>query len=154
MNKEEAIEAMKDGKKITHQYFAKDEWITMNWRGEIETEEGYKHDFAEYWHYRQDEHWQEGYSIFVEPMVKKKSWSEFSSSGLLLIINQLLHIFGWALVFEFDNGEVKAVFPARVKFRGFDNKDVEANYIKVSQYMKDNAEILLNEASVTDASEK
>jgi hypothetical protein len=33
-------------------------------------------------------------------MVTKKEWSEFRSTGLVLIVNQILHIFGWALVFE------------------------------------------------------
>jgi hypothetical protein len=30
----------------------------------------------------------------------KKEWSEFRSTGLLLFINQILHVFGWAIVFE------------------------------------------------------
>ena len=29
MNKNEAIKAMQDGKKLTHNYFSKDEWMTM-----------------------------------------------------------------------------------------------------------------------------
>lgn len=81
-------------------------------------------------------------------MVTKKEWSEFRSTGLLLIINQLLHIFGWAIVFiiDDDSGEIKEVFPARVKFRGFDNKDVAENYVKISEYMADNAYNLLIES--------
>jgi len=53
-------------------------------------------------------------------MVKEKSWTEFRDTGLVVFINQLLHIFGWAIVFEMnDNGDINRVFPARVKFRGF-----------------------------------
>jgi len=81
--------------------------------------------------------------------ITKKTWEEFRDTGLLLIINQFLHIFGWAIVFEFDyiNKELKLnnVYPARVKFRGYGIKHVEENYIKVSEYMSLNAEELLKE---------
>lgn len=79
-------------------------------------------------------------------MVKKKSWKEFRSTGLLLIINQILHIFGWAIVFEIDDNEkVTDVYPARVKFRGFDDVSVGEEYEKVTKYMKDNAEELMED---------
>ena len=86
-------------------------------------------------------------------MVTKKSWEEFRKSGLLLIINQTLHIFGWAICFDFedyneetDTGKIIAIYPARVKFRGFDNKSVDESYIKVSKYMVENSKKLLEEA--------
>lgn len=79
-------------------------------------------------------------------MVTKKEWIEFRSTGLLLIINQILHIFGWAIVYEMDGEEVKSVYPARVKFRGFKNENVSQSYQKISEYMKDNASELLDEA--------
>ena len=80
-------------------------------------------------------------------MVTKKEWIEFRSTGLLLIINQILHIFGWAIVCEMDGEEVKSVYPARVKFRGFNNENVSQSYQKISEYMKDNASELLDEAN-------
>jgi hypothetical protein len=64
----------------------------------------------------------------------------------VLIVNQILHIFGWALVFEIENNEIKNVYPARVKFRGFDNKSTDEAYQKLSKYMLDNAKELNNEA--------
>lgn len=76
--------------------------------------------------------------------ITKKEWSEFRSTGLVVIINQILHIFGWALVFEIENDEIKNVYPARVKFRGFDNYTTTEAYKKLSQFMADNA-IELNE---------
>jgi len=79
-------------------------------------------------------------------MVTKKEWSEFRSTGLVLIINQILHIFGWALVFEIENHQIKNVYPARVKFRGFDNKSTDEAYQKLSKYMLDNAKELNDEA--------
>jgi len=73
-------------------------------------------------------------------MITKKSWKEFRESGLLFITNQFLHIFGYALVYSFDdNGEVEEAYPARVKFRGFGEKQIEEGYQKISKYMMDNA---------------
>jgi hypothetical protein len=80
-------------------------------------------------------------------MVTKKEWSEFRGTGLVLIINQILHIFGWALVFEIENDEIKNVYPARVKFRVFDNESTDEAYKKISEYMKDNASELSDEAN-------
>lgn len=81
-------------------------------------------------------------------MVNKKSWEEFLETGLLLIINQTLHIFGWAIVIEKDSEtkEIINVYPARVKFRGFSNESVEKSYKKISKYMVENSEELLKEA--------
>ena len=75
-------------------------------------------------------------------MINKKDWKEFHKTGLLLIINQILHLFGWAIVFEFSDDEIISVYPARVKFRGFDDKSIEESYIKVSEYMDENSAIL------------
>lgn len=80
-------------------------------------------------------------------MVTKKDWSEFRSTGLLLFINQILHVFGWAIVFEMDGEKVKDVYPARVKFRGFDNESVSEEYIKITEYMNNNASELLDEVN-------
>jgi len=80
-------------------------------------------------------------------MVQEKTWEEFRETGLMLFVNSLLHIFGWALVFEIEREEIKCVSPARVKFRGFDEKSVTEAYIKVSQHMVKNSMTLLDEAS-------
>jgi hypothetical protein len=79
-------------------------------------------------------------------MITKKEWSEFRDTGLVLIVNQILHIFGWALVFDIENDKIKNIYPARVKFRGFDNKSVEEAYRKLSRYMLNNAKELNDEA--------
>lgn len=58
-----------------------------------------------------------------------------------------MHTFGLAIVFDIDeNKNVKDVYPARVRFRGFGDKQIEEGYVKVSQYLKDNCEELLKEA--------
>ncbi|HJF40401.1 MAG TPA: hypothetical protein K8V91_05705 [[Clostridium] spiroforme] len=58
----------------------------------------------------------------------------------------ILHTFGMAIVFDMDGGEVKEVYPARVKFRGFGEKNNTEGYIKVSEYMNKNAGILFEES--------
>jgi hypothetical protein len=81
-------------------------------------------------------------------MVQKKEWKEFRKTGLLLIINQVLHIFGWAIVCKLDDNEnVIEIYPARVKFRGFDNSDTDEAYQKITKYMAENSEQLLKEVS-------
>lgn len=86
-------------------------------------------------------------------MVEKKSWNEFRNSGLLWWINMILHTFGWAIVINFENynketndGEIVEVYPARVKFRGFAEKDNTQGYIQVSNYLKENSEQLKKES--------
>ena len=79
-------------------------------------------------------------------MITRKTWKEFQQSGLLFLINQLLHFFGWAIVMELDNnGEIIEAYPSRVKFRGFDGKSVDTGYTKVTKYLKENIDELLNE---------
>lgn len=80
-------------------------------------------------------------------MLTKKTWKEFRESGFLWWINMILHTFGWAIVVDVDdNGEITDAYPARVKFRGFGEKNNTEGYIKVSQYMKKNVSDLLEEA--------
>lgn len=80
-------------------------------------------------------------------MVEKKTWKEFRESGLLWWINMILHTFGWAIVVEVnDEGNITKAYPARVKFRGFGEEDNTEGYIKVSEYIMNNAEELLNES--------
>ena len=80
-------------------------------------------------------------------MIEEKSWKEFQETGLLVVINQILHIFGWALAYTFDTetGEILRFYPARVKFRGFNEKSATEAYKKVSKYMLDNSEELYKE---------
>ena len=82
-----------------------------------------------------------------EKMVEKKSWQEFKDSGLLWWINNLLHTFGYSIVFNYDdNGNISEVYPARVKFRGFDEDTNTTGYQKISKYMEENSQILKKES--------
>jgi len=83
----------------------------------------------------------------IKKMVSKKSWQQFRSTGLLLFVNQILHIFGWAICYDFDDkNKFKEVYPARVKFRGFSEKSVLKSYLKISNYLSKNIKFLLKEA--------
>lgn len=78
-------------------------------------------------------------------MVTRKSWDDFRKTGLVLFINQILHVFGWAIVFEIENNTVINVYPARVKFRGFDGESVGESYMKITEYLKENINELSDE---------
>ena len=83
-------------------------------------------------------------------MIERKSWEEFKKTGLLWFANMILHTFGWAIVYEYeefeDGRKNMQVYPARCKFRGFEGKYNTEGYIAVSKYMKENAEVLAEEA--------
>ena len=80
-------------------------------------------------------------------MVEKKSWQEFRDSGLLWWVNTMLHTFGYAIIVNVeDDGTISDVYPARVKFRGFDENTNTTGYQKISKYMKDNAPTLKKES--------
>ena len=90
--------------------------------------------------------------IKMSNYVEEKSWDEFRSTGLLLIINQILHIFGWAIVASYerydvstDIGVIKNVYPARVKYRGFTEKSTDRAYKKITKYMDNNSKDLLDD---------
>lgn len=63
MTKEEAIAAMQEGKKVTHQYFSSDEWMAMR-EDQIVLEDGVVCSPDEFWLYRQDPEWDDGYELF------------------------------------------------------------------------------------------
>lgn len=79
--------------------------------------------------------------------IQRMSWKDFEGTGLNLIINQILHIFGWCIVIEFDH-EWKPInaYPARTKFRGFPVEAQSAAYLKVSRYIAENGAILREDA--------
>lgn len=59
----------------------------------------------------------------------------------------ILHTFGWAIVTDIDeDGNVVKAYPTRVKFRGFNEESNTNGYIKVSKYLSENADDLLEES--------
>lgn len=51
---------------------------------------------------------------------------------MLWFINSILHIFGMAIVIEFDEGKAVRAYPARVKCRGFDEKINDLGYYQIT----------------------
>lgn len=63
MTKQEAIQLMKIGVKITHESFSENEWMTYV-GVYIKTEDEHLHDPNEFWSYRKGPNWEEGYSEY------------------------------------------------------------------------------------------
>ena len=78
--------------------------------------------------------------------IERKSFKEFRETGLLLFVNQFLHIFGWALIVEVnENNEETDFYPARCKFRGFGEKNTTRAYQRVTKYLAQNIPDLLKD---------
>lgn len=79
-------------------------------------------------------------------MTEKKSVQEFRESGLLWFINTILHMFGWAIATCVDDdGNATEMYPVRCKFRGFDEKNNDEGYEKVTKYLKANIDELVDD---------
>ncbi len=63
MKKYEAIQLMRKGKKITHRHFSPEEWMTIQ-DGNMLLEDGVKCNQAEFWKWRTDASWDDGYSLY------------------------------------------------------------------------------------------
>ena len=63
MTKEEAIQQMSEGKKVTHKHFSSIEWITINGNWFL-FEDGVTYSQSEFWKYRTDESWDNNWEIF------------------------------------------------------------------------------------------
>lgn len=77
--------------------------------------------------------------------MKEISLEEFQDSGLLWLINQTLHLFGMAITIEYKNKKPIRMYPAKVKFRGFDGCTNNRGYKKVTNYMIENSKELIKD---------
>lgn len=81
-------------------------------------------------------------------MVDRKTWKDFQEAKLLWWVNMILHTFGWAIVLvQEEDGSVSEAFPARVKFRGFNEESNTEGYIGLTNYLKQNIDKLTEEAN-------
>jgi len=64
MTKDQAIQAMRNGEKVTHHHFDSKEWIKETGRL-YEFEDGNLCTFFEFWHIRADDSWLEGWKIYT-----------------------------------------------------------------------------------------
>lgn len=86
----------------------------------------------------------------MSSMLCEIPWSMFRNSGALWFINRTLHLFGLAIVFETGPGEdgdetVKRVYPARCKFRGFDEASETDWFKRLTKYLNAMGETLIAE---------
>ncbi|MEL6348802.1 MAG: hypothetical protein AAFV53_37205 [Myxococcota bacterium] len=84
------------------------------------------------------------------PMLAERSWQAFSDAQLFWWVNRSLHLFGWALVKETNNGEIVRVYPARCRYRGFDAATEARGYEGLTQHLSDNIDTLLLEVEDSD----
>jgi hypothetical protein len=73
--------------------------------------------------------------------IDRRPWSEFRDSGLLWWVNRGLHLFGWALVYAWEDGsgegEPDIVYPARVPYKGFGREQEEAGFERLEAHLRD-----------------
>lgn len=74
--------------------------------------------------------------------VKPISGKEFRESGMLWLVNSILHLFGMAITYDPETDKLEA---AIVKYRGFGEDANDRGYIRVTEYMKDNVLELLKD---------
>ena len=78
-------------------------------------------------------------------MISRRTWNEFKKSGLLWFINTILHAFGWSIVLIMHGHKLIEVYPARVKFRGFNEETNTKNYLKLTEWLANNSNELLDD---------
>lgn len=66
MNKNEAILAMREGKKVRHRYFSPGEWITMTSDGNFLLEDGVRCSWNEFWKWRTQKEWDTDWELYAE----------------------------------------------------------------------------------------
>lgn len=68
MTAEEAVQAMTEGKKVSHRYFSPGEYIYMKQDGFIYTEDDacFNSNGIDFWTDRKGSEWQSGYQIYPE----------------------------------------------------------------------------------------
>lgn len=81
--------------------------------------------------------------------MNRKTWKEFKDSKMLWWINRIIHTFGWTIVVEIIEGsEIYTAYPARVEFRGFDERTEMEGFDGITQHLKNNIEELEGETKI------
>lgn len=76
-------------------------------------------------------------------MLDQKTWEEFQNTGLLWLVNTFLHTFGWTLMTQVDDdGNIIGGVPCRTDYRGFTTDINDEGYLKVTDWLKENIDML------------
>lgn len=67
LTKDEAIKAMREGKRVRHKYFASDEWMALTPTGQYKFEDGNVCPILEFWQYRKGDEWKNNWFIYGQP---------------------------------------------------------------------------------------
>lgn len=76
-----------------------------------------------------------------------EEWYKFKESGLLWMVNNILHMFGLAIHVNCDTDKHKIynVTIKRVAFRGFPQRSNDIGYANVTKYLKENIDSLMSD---------
>ena len=85
--------------------------------------------------------------IVESKMMVEKDIGEFKDSGMLAFANLILHTFGWCIAVE-KNEAGSRMYPARTKFRGIGVEHSRLMYQKISKFMAENGDVLLEESEL------
>jgi hypothetical protein len=73
MTKTEVIQAMREGQKVTHEYFTEKEWMQLTPTGLYKFEDGVVCPSLLFWADRTGDKWEDGWSLFKpEEQTKEK----------------------------------------------------------------------------------
>ena len=77
-----------------------------------------------------------------DSVIDECNWKEFRETGLLWWINRQLHLFGWSICVEVDQGKITRVFPAKNECRGFSQEIETMGFAMLSSYLSEISEDL------------
>ena len=63
-SKSQAIQLMREGKKVTHQYFTNNEWMQLTTTGMYQFEDGVVCPSLLFWQDRKGQYWETGWSLY------------------------------------------------------------------------------------------
>ena len=66
--------------------------------------------------------------------MRENNWEAFRDSGLLWWVNRILHTFGWAIIFIYEDDELVDVYPDMVDYNGFSEEAEEKGFKKIKQH--------------------
>lgn len=67
-------------------------------------------------------------------IIERRTWEEFREAGLLWWVNRILHIFGWAICYDYE-GPVVEVYPAHCRFRGFSEDSETRGHLRLTEHI-------------------